>query len=90
MTTLEVPEVHAGALAEMVKAGRRYAVIEASSHGLALHRVDECAFDVAVFTMLSSDHLDFHGRVEAYQQAKGRSSRCWTSRLLRTSRRRPF
>ena len=71
MTTLEAPDVQER-LAEMVTAGRRYAVIEASSHGLALHRVDECAFDVAVFTMLSSDHLDFHGTAEAYREAKGR------------------
>jgi UDP-N-acetylmuramoyl-L-alanyl-D-glutamate--2,6-diaminopimelate ligase len=71
MTTLEAPEVQ-GRLAAMVEAGMRYAVIEASSHGLALHRVDECAFDVAVFTTLSSDHLDFHGTLEEYRDAKGR------------------
>lgn len=71
MTTLEAPEVQAR-LAAMVEAGLRYAVIEASSHGLALHRVDACAFDVAVFTTLSSDHLDFHGTLEAYREAKGR------------------
>jgi len=71
MTTLEAPDVQA-ALAEMVEAGKRYAIIEASSHGLALHRVDECAFDVAVFTTLSSDHLDFHGTLEEYRDAKGR------------------
>ncbi len=71
MTTLEAPEVQAQ-LAAMVEAGRRYAVIEASSHGLALHRVDECAFDVAVFTTLSRDHLDFHRTLEEYRRAKGR------------------
>ncbi|OGO51059.1 MAG: hypothetical protein A2148_10805 [Chloroflexi bacterium RBG_16_68_14] len=71
MTTLEAPEIQAQ-LAAMVEAGRRYAVLEASSHGLALHRVDECAFDVAVFTTLSSDHLDFHGTLEEYREAKGR------------------
>ncbi len=71
MTTLEAPVVQEH-LAAMVDAGMRYAVIEASSHGLALHRVDECAFDVAVFTTLSSDHLDFHGTQGEYREAKGR------------------
>lgn len=71
MTTLEAPFVQEQ-LAAMVEAGLRYAVIEASSHGLALHRVDECFFDVAVFTTLSRDHLDFHGTMEEYREAKGR------------------
>ncbi len=71
MTTLEAPFVQEQ-LAAMVEAGMRYAVIEASSHGLALHRVDECAFDVAVFTTLSRDHLDFHGTMDEYREAKGR------------------
>ena len=71
MTTVQSPEVQA-ALAEMVRAGRRYAVVEASSHGLALNRLDECEFDVAVFTTLSSDHLDFHGDPSEYLAAKGR------------------
>lgn len=71
MTTLEAPEVQA-LLARMVDAGDHYAVIEASSHGLALHRVDGCEFDVGVFTNLSRDHLDFHGTLDQYRQAKGR------------------
>jgi UDP-N-acetylmuramoyl-L-alanyl-D-glutamate--2,6-diaminopimelate ligase len=71
MTTLESPEVQA-LLAEMVAGGRRCAVVEASSHGLALHRVDGCEFDIAVFTTLSSDHLDFHGTPDEYLAAKGR------------------
>lgn len=71
MTTLESPEVQA-LLAEMAAAGRRCAVVEASSHGLALHRVDGCEFDIAVFTTLSSDHLDFHGTPDEYLAAKGR------------------
>ena len=71
MTTLEAPDVQAR-LAAMVDAGNEYAVIEASSHGLALHRVDACEFDVAVFTTLSSDHLDFHGTLDEYRAAKGR------------------
>ena len=71
MTTLEAPFVQQQ-LASMVDAGLRYAVVEASSHGLALHRVDACAFDVAVFTTLSRDHLDFHGTMEEYRDAKAR------------------
>ena len=45
-------------------------VMEVSSHALALHRVDGCEFDVAVFTNLTQDHLDFHGTMEAYRNAK--------------------
>ncbi|MDI6856732.1 MAG: UDP-N-acetylmuramoyl-L-alanyl-D-glutamate--2,6-diaminopimelate ligase [Dehalococcoidia bacterium] len=71
MTTAESPEVQS-LLSQMAAAGCRTAVIEASSHGLALNRVDCCEFDVAVFTMLSSDHLDFHRSVDEYLAAKGR------------------
>jgi UDP-N-acetylmuramoyl-L-alanyl-D-glutamate--2,6-diaminopimelate ligase len=71
MTTVQSPEVQE-ALAAMLAAGRRYAVLEASSHGMALNRLDDCEFDLAVFTTLSSDHLDFHGTVEEYLAAKGR------------------
>ena len=58
-------------LRAQVEAGKQYAVLEASSHGLALHRLDECQFDVGVFTTLSRDHLDFHGTMEEYKAAKG-------------------
>ena len=71
MTTLEAPDIQS-ALARMVEAGCEFAVIEASSHGLALHRVDVCDFDVAVFTTLGRDHLDFHGTLEEYRTAKSR------------------
>jgi len=59
-------------LGDMVEAGCTHAVVEATSHGLALHRLDHCAFDVGVLTNLSGDHLDFHGSMEAYRRAKGR------------------
>src|SRR5207248_2098489 len=59
-------------LSRMVAAGDRYAVIESTSHGLELHKLDHCEYDVAVFTNLSPDHLDFHGTVERYRAAKGR------------------
>jgi UDP-N-acetylmuramoyl-L-alanyl-D-glutamate--2,6-diaminopimelate ligase len=57
-------------LAEMVEAGQTHVALEATSHGLALHRLDYCDFDVAVFTGLSDDHLDFHGTREAYLDSK--------------------
>ena len=46
--------------------------MEVSSHALALSRVDGIEFDVAVFTNLTQDHLDFHGTLEAYRDAKAR------------------
>jgi UDP-N-acetylmuramoyl-L-alanyl-D-glutamate--2,6-diaminopimelate ligase len=55
---------------EMVDAGCRHAVLEVSSHALALKRVYGCAFGVAVFTNLTRDHLDFHGDMESYFAAK--------------------
>ncbi len=57
-------------LAGMVSAGVELAAIEVSSHGLALRRVDGMRFDVAAFTNLSQDHLDFHGDLETYFAAK--------------------
>jgi len=48
------------------------AVMEVSSHGLELGRVEGCAFKVAAFTNLSQDHLDFHGSMDAYLASKAR------------------
>src|SRR5262249_3365946 len=48
------------------------AAVEVSSHALSLERVAGCRFDVAVFTNLTRDHLDFHGDMESYYQAKKR------------------
>lgn len=59
-------------LRQMVKNGLKYASIEASSHGLYFHRLDEIDFDVCVFTNLSGDHLDFHLTMERYFQAKSK------------------
>lgn len=56
--------------AEAVAAGATHAVMEVSSHALAQRRVEGCAFEVAVFTNLTQDHLDFHGTMEAYFAAK--------------------
>src|SRR5689334_17269757 len=55
-----------GVLRAMVDAGERAVVIETSSHGLAQERVAGVAYDAAIFTNLSHEHLDFHGTVEAY------------------------
>lgn len=57
-------------LGDMVSAGNRSVVMEVSSHALALHRVAGIPFDVAVFTNLSQDHLDFHNSMEEYFETK--------------------
>ena len=54
----------------MVDAGDRFAVVESTSHGLALERVAEVAYDVAVLTNITHEHLDLHGTFEAYVAAK--------------------
>jgi UDP-N-acetylmuramoyl-L-alanyl-D-glutamate--2,6-diaminopimelate ligase len=55
---------------EMLDAGDRSCAMEASSHASELHRLDRVRFAVLVFTNLSQDHLDFHGDMESYFQAK--------------------
>ncbi|MDE3056273.1 MAG: UDP-N-acetylmuramoyl-L-alanyl-D-glutamate--2,6-diaminopimelate ligase [Verrucomicrobiota bacterium] len=57
-------------LCEMVGSGSRAAVMEVSSHGLDQGRVEGIAFDLALFTNLFPDHLDYHGTTEAYAAAK--------------------
>jgi UDP-N-acetylmuramoyl-L-alanyl-D-glutamate--2,6-diaminopimelate ligase len=57
-------------LRTMVDNGCRGAVMEVSSHGIDQRRVTGVAFDVAVFTNLSQDHLDYHGTLERYFAAK--------------------
>src|SRR5690606_16857249 len=59
-------------LAKMVDAGLTHAVIEATSHGLAQGRVNGVAFDVAVMTNVTHEHLDFHGTWEQYRRDKAR------------------
>jgi len=77
-TTPESSDLQA-LLREMVDAGCRRAVLEVSSHSLALERVHGLEFQVAVFTNLTRDHLDFHGDMDAYFAAK----RVLFERLLR-------
>ncbi len=57
---------------EMLDAGDRSCAMEASSHASELHRLDRVRFAALVFTNLSQDHLDFHGDMETYFQAKRR------------------
>jgi UDP-N-acetylmuramoyl-L-alanyl-D-glutamate--2,6-diaminopimelate ligase len=68
-TTPEAPDVQT-LLALMVERGCTAAAMEVSSHALALGRVDGISFDVAVFTNLTQDHLDFHPTFEEYFRAK--------------------
>ncbi len=59
-------------MAEIVEAGGTHLVMEASSHALDQRRTEGIDFDVAVFTNLSGDHLDYHGSMENYLAAKRR------------------
>jgi len=70
-TTPEAPRWQA-LLAEMADAGCEWVAAEVSSIGLAARRVDATDFSVAVFTNLSRDHLDYHGDMTAYAEAKAR------------------
>ncbi|NUU19940.1 MAG: UDP-N-acetylmuramoyl-L-alanyl-D-glutamate--2,6-diaminopimelate ligase, partial [Streptomycetaceae bacterium] len=69
MTTPEATDLQA-LFAAMAEAGVTAASMEVSSHALALNRVDGTVFDVAMFTNLTQDHLDFHGSMEEYFLAK--------------------
>ncbi len=77
-TTPDALEVQ-GYLAQMVEAGAQYAVLEATSHGLAQHRVTASDFDVAVVTNITHEHLDYHGTFEEYREAKSRLFRSLAS-----------
>jgi len=68
-TTLESLELQAW-IRRMVDQGCRAIVLESTSHGLALGRLDEIRFAGAVYTSITHEHLDFHGSWEAYFEAK--------------------
>lgn len=70
LTTPEAPELNRF-LRKAVDEGSSHAVMEVSSHSLALKRVRGLDFDVAVFTNLTHDHLDYHKNFESYRNAKG-------------------
>ncbi len=69
LTTPEAPDLH-GLFAMMRERGVEACAMEVSSHALVMGRVDGVVFDVAVFTNLGRDHLDFHADVEDYYSAK--------------------
>ena len=68
-TTMEAPDVQAW-LARMVAGGATHAVLEVTSHALVQHRVDAIDFDVAAYTNVGRDHLDYHRTWEEYLAAK--------------------
>jgi UDP-N-acetylmuramoyl-L-alanyl-D-glutamate--2,6-diaminopimelate ligase len=70
-TTPGAVELH-GLLAALRDAGARAVAMEVSSHALAQGRVNGVAFDCALFTNLSHDHLDYHGTLDSYAEAKSR------------------
>ena len=98
-TTPEAPDLQR-ALAQARDAGRCAVALEVTSHALVQHRLDGYRHDVAVFTNLSQDHLDYHGTMEAYFAAKAqlvharaRRAGAWSTPTTPTaggcSRRRP-
>lgn len=91
-TTPEAPQVQQ-ILADMRAAGTETVVIETSSHALAMDRVRAVDYDIAVWTNLTGEHLDFHGTMEGYFEAKAllvqraraavlNADDAWTPRLL--------
>jgi UDP-N-acetylmuramoyl-L-alanyl-D-glutamate--2,6-diaminopimelate ligase len=70
-TTPEAPDLQR-LLAEMVQGGVDAVALEVSSHGLHQHRVDGTRYEVAVFTNLTQDHLDYHASMQEYFEAKAR------------------
>ena len=70
-TTPDALEIHR-LLKEFLAQKAEAVAMEVSSHGLAQGRVNGVAFDCALFTNLSHDHLDYHGSMDAYAQAKAR------------------
>ena len=70
-STPEAPEIH-GFLREMIEHGKRFAVVEATSHGLSekTARLKDVDFHAAVFTNITHEHLEFHGSFERYRSDK--------------------
>jgi UDP-N-acetylmuramoyl-L-alanyl-D-glutamate--2,6-diaminopimelate ligase len=70
-TTPDAPQLQRS-LAQMVAAGAQAVAMEVSSHALHQGRANGTAFDIAVFTNLTQDHLDYHRTFDAYEAAKAR------------------
>jgi len=73
-------------LREMADTGVTHVIAEVSSHALDLRRVDDCDFDLGIFTNLSPEHLDYHADMENYFRAK---KRFFTELLPRSKKSRP-
>lgn len=71
LTTPEAPEINRF-LRDALKAGSTHAVMEVSSHSLSMKRTAGLTFDVALFTNLTHDHLDFHGDFDSYRESKAK------------------
>jgi UDP-N-acetylmuramoyl-L-alanyl-D-glutamate--2,6-diaminopimelate ligase len=69
LTTMEAVETHRR-LEELHRGGCTHVVLETSSHALEMHRVDDVAYRLAVYTRITSEHLDVHGTREGYLAAK--------------------
>ena len=69
LTTPDVIDLHR-IMADMKTSGMKACALEVSSIGLEQHRVDAVDFDVAIFTNFTHDHLDYHGTMENYFEAK--------------------
>ncbi|QGZ62419.1 UDP-N-acetylmuramoyl-L-alanyl-D-glutamate--2,6-diaminopimelate ligase [Paraburkholderia acidisoli] len=70
-TTPDAPQLQRS-LAKLRSEGAQSIAMEVSSHALHQGRVNGTSFDIAIFTNLSQDHLDYHGTFEAYEAAKAR------------------
>ena len=68
-TTLDALQLQQ-ALHDYAKQGASFVALEASSHGLEQGRLNGCELEIAVYSNLSRDHLDYHGTLEAYAEAK--------------------
>src|SRR5918993_1875964 len=68
-TTPESSEIQSY-LRQMVDASLTWAILEATSHGLAMHRLDQVGFDIGAVTNITREHLDFHGSIDNYRRAK--------------------
>ena len=68
-TTLDALQLQ-NALHDYAKQGASFVALEASSHGLEQGRLNGCDLEIAVYSNLSRDHLDYHGTLEAYAEAK--------------------
>ena len=83
LTTLDSPVIQAR-LRRLLDAGVTTAVLETTSHGIAQHRLSGVAFDIAAYTNLTHEHLDFHGTLAEYRDVKLR-----LAEMARQSPRKP-